>query len=830
MTKPNDDLAHQIQLLQIELEATHLAKSALEQQLVSSSLEFSDVLTTLEQAQAQLKQVKQSASQAQSFVDLAFNSMDSLLIMMDPQGNISQINSAAELELGYPQSQLQGQPIDRLFCSNDLASKGYTERSIFDLVREQNHFAGQHVLLTSAGLPLTYVLKANLLYDRYGQLLGGIVSAINITPLLNQQSELKKSETVLDLFMNTANDALIVIDANDSIIVWNTKAEELFGYSHDEVRDKNMHDFLVSAKDKAGFVKGLPHFTKTGLGPAVNNSREVTAYRKDGSSFICEVSISSGRLDGRWHAFGVVRDISERKAAEHALVLAKTEADEANIAKSQFLATMSHEIRTPINGIIGMLHLCQQTVLDPQQQDYINKTQFSAKNLLTVINDILDFSKVESGKMELEHAPFSLQTLKESVVYATDIKAKEKDLLLDFSIAPAVPMDLIGDVSRLNQIILNLTSNAIKFTSEGCVIISITLLACDENQCTLKFAVSDTGIGIAPASMDHLFESFKQADNSTTRQFGGTGLGLAISQKLAELMGSEITVESQLGLGSCFYVELTFDLGNHFILDELPLLAFNRTLDIVLVDDNEVSLQHIGERLTQMGAQVTSFIEASKALTYLATNIPDLILADWKMPNMDGISFFAELEGRPSLSQTLRVLMSAYNTQTQMTELAALLIDGVIKKPISMKQLKSIVEEQPSDKDKHQLNPAQLSIEGKRILVAEDNAINLQVAEAILSSFGLIVDTVVNGREAVEKVKVNCYDLILMDVHMPEMDGVEATQIIRTILHDDTPIAALTANVMSDEIAEYFAVGMNEHIAKPIDPDELKLTIRRMVS
>lgn len=822
--KELDSLKQRVALLEQELTVVHVAKSALEQQLMLTSAETAKILDLLEASQATLKQEQKQAGNAAAFVDLAFNSMDSLLIVLDPKGRITRINEATTKELGYKTQELQGKNVDFLFCHYDLAEHGYAGKSIFDLIKEKIHFAGQHVLQTKSQQKLTYVVKASLLYDRYGKTSGGILSAINITPLLNHQSELQKSETVLDLLMKTANDALIVIDETDKVVVWNTKAEELFGYTADEVIGRLMHDLIVSKEDRDGFYRGLKHFRKSGLGPAINNTREVNAYRKDGSTFVSEVSISSGRIDGRWHAFGVVRDITERKAAENALVAAKIEADKASVAKSQFLATMSHEIRTPINGIIGMLHLCQQTVLDEQQRDYLNKTEFSAKNLLTIINDILDFSKVEAGKIELETMPFSLQSIKDSVLSSLDVKAREKGLDFDFIIDPAVPLDLIGDPARLNQVLLNLVANAIKFTAQGSVEVSVKLANRDYHQCCLDFSVSDTGIGIDKLTLPTLFESFKQADSSTTRKFGGTGLGLAISQKLTELMGGKIIAKSTLDKGSCFMFSLTFEVNNSCIVDHMSPGLFSRRLKVVLLEDNEVSMQCISEALSKMGAEVTGVNEPQQALKIIEQNPPDLILSDWMMPGMDGIGFFQELEKLGDFPQTLKVLMSAYDTSSEIANLKELSIDGVVKKPIDLRRLQTIVEEGQGT-----MQPDEDDVTGKKVLVAEDNLINAQVVKAILNSYGVEVESAENGEEAVEMVKNNQYDLILMDIQMPVMDGIEATKIIRQQLNVDTPIAALTANVLEEDIMIYLQAGANEHIAKPIDPQKLKMTVSRLI-
>lgn len=836
---PNTEtLIEQIELLKQELSASKLANQALEQQLIETNVSMMDVFNSLESKDDEIKAMTHREREILDSFDTTFNSMDSILILVDNQGFIEKVNSTVLAELSYDADDLLGKNLDTLFQKQLLqdltAGSFHYESALFSKLVNEQSFSGKFDLNTAHGGKRPYVAKGALQYDKFGKLRGGVISAICITELQQTETALDRSRMILEMMLETANDAIVVINDNDDIVLWNKQAELLFGYSREEAIKLKLHDLIVSPADKAKFERGLPYFKKTGMGPAINSTREVTAYRKDKSTFDSEVSVSSSKIAGHWHAFGVVRDVTERNEAKRALIAAKVEADNANLAKSQFLSTMSHEIRTPLNGIIGMMHLFKQTELSLQQSDYLEKTTISAKTLLTIINDILDFSKVEAGKMELEIAPFSLQSIKESVISSLQVKAQQKGLAFQFDIKPEVPLDLLGDAVRLNQIILNLASNAIKFTETGSVDIEVSLakqVALKPNGVVLTFKVKDTGIGIADETIPFLFESFRQADSSTTRKFGGTGLGLAISQKLANLMKGQIHVESELDAGSTFSFTIELLENSQFVTNCQYVEPFKQALTFLVVDDNEMSLQVIEESLKSLNAHVVSFQNAAKAEEWLVKHQPDVILVDWKMPNLDGISLLKHFQAHRQSSDAVSILMSAYNTSEQISCLSELELDGVLKKPIDMKKLRHMVVSARSGKSQADMGGEMISLENKDVLLVEDNDINAHIAKFMLHALGMRVTLARDGQQAVNEVKEHgtLFDVILMDIQMPVMDGIEATKVIRDQLNVATPIIALTANVLPDEIKSYLELGMDAHVAKPLDTHKLEMAIRELL-
>ena len=820
--KENDPQA--LSLLQEELEAMRLAKRALEQQLISTAQGAAEALQQYQQLKNELDAFRQSQDRTQSFLSLAFESMDSLLFITDYEGLITQVNRSTKQTLNLSDDELLGQAIDSLLQVEGTAKNGDSD-SVFRSVMQKGHISGHYEFLarTSTQKKLTFLLNGNCLYDKFGKLSGMVFTAINESELSEKTNQLSRTNKLIEMMLDTANDAIIVSDEDDNITTWNTQSEKLFGYTKEDVVGKKLHDLIVSEEDRAAYYKGLMKFRSAGLGPAINTTRQVTAYRKDRSTFDAEVSISSAQIEGKWHAFGVVRDITESNKVARELIEAKSEADKANIAKSQFLATMSHEIRTPLNGIIGMVHLAQKTSLTPEQQDYLNKTDLSAKTLLTIINDILDFSKVEAGKMELELAAFSLQSIKESVLSTIAVKAEEKAIAFDFEISPEVPLDLIGDSVRLNQILLNLCSNAVKFTEKGRVSANVLLSKQGEEEVSLLFDIVDSGIGIAQESIPLLFNSFQQADSSTTRKFGGTGLGLAISQKLANLMGGEIKVESELGKGTRFWFELKFVVNSRFVTQSNKTEQFSKAFDIWLIDDNDLSLKVISSAVKDMRAKVSTFNTPYKALEALQSikheeGLPDVLLVDWKMPNMDGLSFIDNVNKLNLPKRPKAILMSSYNTTAQVNASESANLDGVLRKPIDLNKLHHFIEG-------FEEKEVERSLSGKRVLLVDDVDINLQIAEYLLKELGMKVDTAINGKEAVEKACENSYDLIMMDIHMPVMDGIDATKILRDEKGIDVPIVALTANVMREDIDNYLSVGMNAHLPKPLQPEQMEAVL-----
>jgi len=540
---------------------------------------------------------------------------------------------------------------------------------------------------------------------------------------------------------------------------------------------------------------------------------------------------------------GSWRNITRRKESELLAEAAKEReliANEASKVKSEFLANMSHEIRTPMNAIVGMAFLALKTNLTPRQHDYLTKISQAGQHLLGIINDILDFSKIEAGKLTLETVPFSMDASMDSISNLIGEKAFEKGLELIFNVSPSIPNFLIGDPLRLSQIIINYANNAVKFTEKGEVVISVKLLNNDDNSVFLKFEVSDTGIGLNEEQKALLFQSFQQADTSTTRKFGGTGLGLAISKQLANLMEGDVGVESEQGKGSTFW--FTAKLGiDHSKSNRSILRGDFLNKHVLLIDDNQAALDIISELLSQMSINVTTATSGEKGLDYLLRSLNendpfDVVLVDYQMPNgISGIEFTKNMQQMPMDKLPEVILITAYAREDVINEAKRAKIEYVLPKPINASILfETLLRIFNVAGEYCEISPVKIekitldltSLRGARVLLAEDNLLNQQIAFEILQDEGLIVEIANNGQEALNMAKANPYDVILMDMQMPVMDGLESTREIRKLFStQQLPILAMTANASDADRKLCLAAGMDEHITKPINPEYLFETL-----
>jgi signal transduction histidine kinase/DNA-binding response OmpR family regulator/HPt (histidine-containing phosphotransfer) domain-containing protein len=532
---------------------------------------------------------------------------------------------------------------------------------------------------------------------------------------------------------------------------------------------------------------------------------------------------------------GMTRDIAEQDREKTALQLAKQEAEQAAFAKSQFLANMSHEIRTPMNAILGMLRLLHGTDLTARQLDYASKSEGAAKSLLGLLNDILDFSKIDAGKMELDPAPFRVDRLLRdlSVILSVSVGSKPVEVLFD--IDPAMPRALVGDSMRLQQVLLNLSANAIKFTARGEVVLQIKVMDQSDHDVTLRFALTDSGIGIAPENQARIFGGFSQAETSTTRRFGGTGLGLSISKRLVALMGGELALDSRLGAGSTFHFTIQLarsELRAHDAATSDRHLL--QALDVLVVDDNAVARKLLITMAQSWGWQVDAAADGAQAVSLVNARATagkppyHAVLMDWEMPGMDGWDTLAQLRRTYTGSDApITVMVTAHSREllSQRTAQEQAQLSAFLVKPITASMLFDAVADARAGRNQLRTGARARSetsdrLQGMRLLVVEDNAINQQVARELLTREGAVVEIADNGLlgvAAVSEAKTP-FDAVLMDIQMPVMDGYAATQAIRRDLAmSSLPIIAMTANAMAGDRDACLSAGMNDHVGKPFD-------------
>jgi PAS domain S-box-containing protein len=808
--------------------------------VVLAVLTWAAVLRRRVQSQTELirRKLEREAALEQRYHNLVQNAND-VILTLDLKGALTSLNKAGEQISGYTEEEVVGVDIARFLVAE---CRGKIQEAITSASLGESQPVRECVIVTKGGghVLLEVSLKA---IREGGESIGLLGIARDITDRKRAEEALRVSEEKYRSIVETTSDWIWELDREGRYTYSNSAVTAILGYTPEELYRKTARN-LIHDENQAEVEKSLSELraTKRGWSGWVIRWRHKGGSCRYLESNAVPVFDSRGELAGYR---GLDRDITERRHAEQELLHAKESAEAASRAKSEFVANMSHEIRTPMNGILGMTELALDTELSTEQREYLGMVKSSADSLLTVINDILDFSKIEAGRLELESIEFDLRDNIGQIMKTLALRAHQKGLELNCQIGPEVPGRLVGDPGRFRQVLVNLIGNALKFTEHGEVTVEVEARSLEGDNALLHCSVRDTGIGIPAEKQAKIFEAFTQADGSTTRRFGGTGLGLTISRRLVELMGGRIGMESEVGRGSTFHFTAKLSVVEAASLPRSLEPVDLAGVRVLVVDDNLTHRRILEGKLKGWRMEPALAEQGKVALELLEealeTGIPfRLVLTDANMPGMDGFALAERIQQNPRLVGIPIVMLSSLGQRGDAERRRQLGVAACLMKPIGESELLETIQrvlgkcsqpmEPPSLTTHNALREEKRSLQ---ILLAEDNAVNRQLAVRLLEKRGHHVVVAGNGLEVLAALEHQHFDLVLMDVQMPEMDGFEATAAIREkekVEGGHLPIVAMTAHTMKGDRERCLEAGMDGYVLKPIQSKELFTTIEDIIA